>query len=399
VTGDRPTRALPVLFSVVAIDLIGFGIAMPILPFYASEFGAAGLELGLVLASYAAAQLVFAPIWGRLSDRIGRRPVLLVTIAGTAVSLLLLAGATSLAWLLAARVLAGAFAANVSVAAAWISDVTSDDERTRYMGLLGACFGVGFVLGPAIGGLLAPWGHAPPLAVAGLLAACNAVYAAVVLREPAGRRDSAREAGRPSQRDAGRPSERDAGRLSALRDPVVRRLCLANLAFSLAVTQLEAMFAFLMRDRFDYAAREVAFLLVGMAVLMGGIQAGAMRRLSTRFAERSLLRWGSAALAVAFAALPAAPSVALLLVPLSLAAIGRGVAQPAMMSMTSLAAPDGQRGIVLGSFQSAASLARVIGPLAAGLLYDRSHALPFQLAGLLAAGVAVLSLRMPWRGA
>jgi DHA1 family tetracycline resistance protein-like MFS transporter len=136
-----------------------------------------------------------------------------------------------------------------------------------------------------------------------------------------------------------------------------------------------------------------------MAVVMGAIQAGAMRRLSARFAERSLLRWGSVALAVAFAAMPAAPSVALLLIPLTLAAVGRGVAQPAMMGMASLAAPENQRGLVLGSFQSAASLARVIGPIAAGLLYDRSTSGPFQLAAVLMAGVVALAASMPRRGA
>jgi MFS family permease len=219
--------------------------------------------------------------------------------------------------------------------------------------------------------------------VAGGLAACNVVYAAIVLREPPVRAHAAV----------------GAGRFAALRNPLVRRLCLANLVFSLAVTQLEAMFALFMGDRFGYDARQVALLLVGMAVVMGGIQGGAMRALSARFAERSLLRWGSVALAVAFAAMPAAPTVALLLVPLTLAAVGRGVAQPAMMGMASVAAPEGDRGLVLGSFQSAASLARVIGPLAAGLLYDRIHSGPFRLAAVLAAGVAVLAARLPDRGA
>jgi DHA1 family tetracycline resistance protein-like MFS transporter len=381
VTGTRSAGSLPLLYSVVVVDLIGFGILMPILPFYAVEFGASGRELGVVLAGYAAAQLCLAPVWGRLSDRLGRRPVLLATIVGTSASLLLLAAATSLAWLFAARVLAGAFAANVSVASAYISDVTSDDERTRYMGLLGACFAVGFVLGPAIGGLLAPWGHHVPLLVAAGLAACNAVYAAVALREPPGHR----------------LVDRSAGRLAPLRDPLVRRLCLANLAFSLAVTQLEAMFALFMRDRFAFGERDVAFLLIGMALVMGSIQAGAMRRLSVRFAERSLLRWGSLALVVGFATMAPAPSVALLLIPLTLAAVGRGVAQPALMGMASLAAPEDQRGLVMGSFQSAASLARVIGPVTAGLLYDRSTSGPFQLAAVLMAVVVALAAGMPGR--
>ncbi len=134
------------------VDLIGFGIVMPVLPFYAKEFGAAATVLGLLMMVYAAAQFVFAPLWGRLSDRIGRRPVLLMTVAGTALALLALGLAPSLPWIFAARAFGGAFAANISVASAYIADVTAEEERTRWMGLLGASFGVGFLLGPAIGG-------------------------------------------------------------------------------------------------------------------------------------------------------------------------------------------------------------------------------------------------------
>ena len=152
----RARSTLPILFSVVVVDLIGFGIVIPVLPFYAESFGASASVLGLLLAAYAAMQFLLAPVWGRLSDRIGRRPVLLATIAGTSGGLLVLGLADSLFWLFVGRTIAGAFAANVSVASAYISDVTDEHERTRWMGMLGASFGVGFLLGPAIGGLLAP---------------------------------------------------------------------------------------------------------------------------------------------------------------------------------------------------------------------------------------------------
>ena len=142
-------RGLAVLFAVVIVDLVGFGVVMPVLPFWALEFGADAGSFGLLASSYAAAQFVFAPLWGRLSDRVGRRPVLLGTIAGTALAMLAVGLAPSLAWLFAARILAGAFAANVSVASAYIADVTPPEERTRWMGMLGASFGIGFVLGPA----------------------------------------------------------------------------------------------------------------------------------------------------------------------------------------------------------------------------------------------------------
>ena len=379
---ERSRAALPALFSVVVVDLIGFGIVIPILPFYALEFQASGTELGGVLTAYAAAQFVFAPFWGRLSDRVGRRRVLLATVAGTSLALLLLGLASSLVWVLAARLLAGAFAANVSVASAYITDVTDEAERTRFMGLLGACFGVGFVLGPAIGGLLVPYGHHVPMFTAAGLAACNAVYAAFVLREPERHAATAQSA---------------AGRLSVLRDPIVRRLCLVNLLFSLGVTQLESMFAFFMADRFGYDARQVAFLLVGMAVVMGGIQGGVMRPLAARFAERSLVRSGCVLLALAFATMTFSPTVWLLLLPLTVSAVGRGIAQPALMSLASFSADPEQRGLVMGTFQSSASLARVVGPVTAGLLYDQALSGPFLLAAVLLAAVAVLGARLPGR--
>jgi DHA1 family tetracycline resistance protein-like MFS transporter len=364
----------------VIVDLVGFGIVMPVLPYWAREFDVDGTTFGLLTASYAAAQFVFAPLWGRLSDRVGRRRVLLVTVAGTALSLLALALAPSLVWLFAARVLAGAFAANVGVASAYIADVTPPEERTRWMGLLGASFGIGFTLGPLIGAVLAPLGHQVPIFAAAGLAAANLVHAVAALREPprhaAGAADSAARAG-------------------ALRSPLVRRLCLANLAFSVGVTQLETIFGYFMIDRFHYGMREYGFILVAMAVLMGGIQGGGMKALSARFGERALVVGGSAILALGFATVASAPTVAVLLFPLALCAIGRALLQPSLMSLASTAAGADQRGAVMGAFQASASLARVFGPIAGGALYDWSLPAPFLLAGALAVFVALVSLKLP----
>ena len=370
------------LFSVVAVDLIGFGIVVPVLPFLVDEMGASGLELGLVVASYAAAQFLAAPLWGRLSDRVGRRPVMLGTIAGTAISLLLLGLAPSLLGVLLARTAAGAFAANVSVATAYVADVTDESERTRWMGMIGASFAVGFVLGPALGGVLATFGNQVPMLCAAGLAAVNWVVASVALREPERRRDGARPR----------------ARRELLRDPVVRRLCLANFAFAAAVTQLETLFAWFMKDRFGYDAAGVAVFLVALAVVMGGIQGGGMKALSARYSERTLAVVGSAILALGFLLLGPSPSVGLLLVPLLLLAVGRGIAQPAMMSLASSAGDAASRGAVLGTFQSAASLARVVGPAIAGLLYDVRAALAFGLAALLLLIVAFLARGFPERG-
>jgi len=381
---DPARKALPVLLSVVVVDLVGFGIAIPVLPFLARDHGASGVELGLILTGYAGAQFLFAPVWGRLSDRLGRRRVMLCTIAGTAAALLWLGLAGSLVAMFAARFLAGGFAANVSVAAAYMSDVTDESERTRWMGLLGACFGIGFVLGPALGGLLSHWGHAAPMLGAAVLAAGNWVYAFVVLREPA--RHEASRGARTS-------------RLEALGDPAVRRICLLNLAFSIAVVQLETVFAFFMADRFGFEAMDVAWIFIGMAVVMGGIQGGGMKALATRLSERRLARGGSLLLGASIALLPFAPSVAVLVVPLALSAVGRAVLQPSLMSLVSMEARPEHRGVVLGTFQSAASLGRVFGPLAAGFLYDADRGAPFWFASLLLLGLFVGARGLRERGA
>jgi DHA1 family tetracycline resistance protein-like MFS transporter len=373
--------SLYVLFSVVVVDLVGFGIVMPVLPFWAKQLGADATTLGLVLSSYAAAQFLFAPMWGRLSDRFGRRPVMLTTIAGTAASLLLLGLAGSIATILAARVLAGVFAANVGVASAYVTDVTDERERTRWMGMIGASFAVGFLLGPAIGGLLAPLGYAVPMLAAAALAGANFLVALVRLREPA-RAANAAPAARPR-------------RFAALANPTVRLLCFAYLLFSLAVTQLESMFAFFMADRFQWDAREVAWILVGMAIVMGGVQGGGLKALSARFKERQLVIGGALLLVAGFALVPLAPTVALLLAPLALSAIGRGVSQPALMSLASQEASAETRGAVLGTFQASASLARVFGPTVAGALYDRTVGAPFFLASVLVLAVALLAPRLP----
>jgi DHA1 family tetracycline resistance protein-like MFS transporter len=377
---SRAPRTLPILFSVIIIDLIGFGIVLPVLPFIAKEHGASPAVLGLLLTSYAAMQFLFAPIWGRLSDRVGRRPVMLATIAGSSVCLLILGLAESLSWLFVARILGGAFAANISVATAYLSDVTEADERTRWMGMVGASFGIGFLLGPAIGGVLSPYGYGVPMLVASVMAAVNFVWASNSLKEP--ERHFTKEEG---------PSVR-----ALLRDNLlVRRICALNLFFSLAVTQLESMFAFLMLDRFGYDARQVAMILVLMAAVMAGIQGGGIRHLAKRYGEKNLLVAGTAMMALAFAAIPQFHRVDLLLIPLIASAVGRAISQPSMMSMVSLAAPERHRGAVMGSFQAAASLARTFGPVIAGLLYSLDQAWPFLLAaGLM--GVAIwLGLDLP----
>ena len=376
---SSPAR-LGVLFSVIVVDLIGFGIVVPILPFWSERFGANGLILGLLVASHAAMQFLFSPGWGRLSDRIGRRPVMLITIAGTALSLLFLGLADSLPQIFLARLLSGIFGSNISVATAYLTDVTDEADRTRWMGMIGACFAVGFTLGPPIGGLLARAGHGVPMLFAAALAALNFLWAALQLREPA--------------RRAERPPTSMTGRLDVLRDPTLGRLCFIYFLFSVAVTQLETTFAFLMSHRFGYDELGVGLVMLAMAILIGAIQGGAMKRLAARFHERRLILVGLTLMALAFFSVPLPNSVAFLMLPLAIAAVGRGISQPPMMSLVSQGADTASTGIVMGVFQSSASAARVVGPLMAGALYDLDQAFPYWLATVLLVVAALTAIKI-----
>jgi DHA1 family tetracycline resistance protein-like MFS transporter len=218
-----------------------------------------------------------------------------------------------------------------------------------------------------------------PLFVAAGLSAVNLVYASIVLREP--------------QRHSSESPSSGVSRWAALARPGVATLSGANLLFSFAVTQLEAMFAFYMLDRFDFGARQVALVLVAMAVVMAGIQGGGMRRLVARYGEAKLVLFGLVLMSIAFALIPLTDHVGILMIPLMGAAVGRAVAQPPMMGLISLAAPAGERGSVMGVFQSSASLARILGPVTAGLLFDVHRSWPF----FLASGLLLLDAGLIWR--
>lgn len=380
-TAGRVTSAprhanLRILLSVVIVDLIGFAIVVPILPFYAEQYGAGGFELGCIVAGFSLFQFIFAPLWGRLSDRFGRRPVLLFTIAGNTAAMIFLGLADSLTAIFAARMLAGAFAGNIGVATAYITDVTNEDERPRWMGLIGASFAIGFTLGPVLGGVASTWGYSTPMYLAAGLSALNLISAIARLPE--------------SPRKVSDSPEGALSRLAALRQPGVRLLTATNFVFSFAVTQLETVFALYMLHRFEFNAFEVAMVLFAMAVVMGGIQGGGMKALSKRFGERSLVRSGALFLASGFFLTPLMPSVAWLIGALMLCATGRALLQPSLMTLISFRTSEDSRGSIMSTFQSAAALARVFGPFAAGLIYDRAAGGPFWVAG--AASLLVFAL-------
>jgi MFS family permease len=375
-----PTKSLYILLGVIMVDLIGFGIAIPILPYLAKHEQASGAVLGLLLASYAAMQFIFAPIWGAVSDRLGRRPVILVTIAGTSACLLMLGLAKSLPLLFLARFLGGIFGGNISVATAFICDVTEPEDRIRWMGMIGVSFAVGFTLGPVIGGLLSHYGYGVPMLFASGLAAVNFLLALATLREPERHYEEV---------DVRSRRETFAG------SSLLRRVASINFVFTLAVCQLESLFVYYMIGRYDYEAWDVAWIMLGMAIVMAGIQGGGIRALSERYGEVRLLRLGVVVMALAFLAIPLTNSVGVLLVPLIASAAGRAICQPSMLSLVSLDTTPTTRGAVMGVFQSASSLARTFGPLVAGVLFDWGDSYPFALAGVLMLFAIPLCFALP----
>ncbi|MBI4239148.1 MAG: MFS transporter [Deltaproteobacteria bacterium] len=360
------------LFSVILLDLIGFGILMPILPLLTKAYGASGTTLGLLIAVYAAMQFLCAPLWGKLSDRIGRKPVMLLTIVGGGISFVILGMADSILGLFIGRTLAGICAANIGLATAYIADVTEEKNRAAGMGLIGMAFGVGFIIGPALGGVLSPFGFRVPILVAAGLNGLNAVLAWWILREPA--------------RHVSRADELPHAALLAR--PQLRRFGWWNFLLTMGITQLETVLVLWLADRYFYDGRHIGYILAYTAVIMALVQGGLIRRLR-HTAELPIIMLGAAILGVSLLGLPLVHGLALLLLLLGIGSIGRGLCQPMLLSLVSKLATPAERGAVMGTFQAAASLSRVFAPAIAGWLYDRYPLAPFLFGGAVIVWVGV----------
>jgi DHA1 family tetracycline resistance protein-like MFS transporter len=349
----KSRRALAILFVIVFVDLVGFGMVLPLMPLYAKHLGAPKELIGLLGTGYSLMQLVFSPIWGRLSDRYGRRRSLLLSIAMTSVAFAAYGFADSFAVLLVARLFAGAATANIAIAQAYVADVTTPEARAKGMGIIGAAFGLGFVIGPAVGSFLSQWSLGAPSIAAAVLAAVNGVVAFFVLVEPPQRTVPVRR-----------------GAVEALLDeilrPGVRRLLLCYFVTILAFSIMEATYALLAADHFAVPEREIAktvgWLFTFIGVLMVIVQGGLVGPLTRRFGETKLLLTGMLLQAGALAALPFASGTWGFLAATAPLAIGSGLASPAMSALLSRHGPADDQGERLGIGQSAAALGRVVGP-------------------------------------
>ncbi len=363
---------------VVFIDLLGFGIVIPILPYYAKQFGSSAWTLGLLMASYSFFQFLCAPLWGRLSDHIGRKPVLMASIFGGALSLLLMGFAHSITWLFVGRIFAGLCAANISTAYAYVADITDEKDRTKGMGIIGAGFGMGFIFGPAIGGWLSKYGYPTPFFFGAALSALNLILAAWILKEP---KMAAIE------RSANRSKRFDWGATAKVLSNPKRQLGV-SLFFLLtfAVTQMEVSFAYYMNRYFGYSAHEAGMLLAVMGIIMILIQGGLIGRLSKKFGENALIMTGFFLCSGALAIFASTHSLQLNIAMLMMLSVGHGILHPSLSSFTSKASSAADHGATMGVFQSAGSLARVVGPPCAGWLFDRVNpSAPFMFGAMVLA--------------
>ncbi len=358
---------LLVIFVTVFIDLVGFGIVIPVLPFYVegTQFDASPRAVGLLFASYSVMQLVFTPILGRLSDKYGRRPVLFFSLLGTSLGFFVMGFATTLWMLFAGRIIDGITGGNISTAQAYIADVTTEENRAKGMGLIGAAFGLGFIFGPALGGILSRWGAHVPFLFAGALSLANATLLYFVLPETV----------TPDHPARGRAAT---GRWSQL----VRALRQSRLALVLAVyflfvtafSVMTASFGLFTLYRFGFDAHDTGWIFAFVGVVGAAIQGGLIGRLVKAFGEPALVIVGALLFTASLVLIPLtgpATGTAALLALGALFALGNGLATPSLTSLASKSAGAGEQGGVLGVTQSVASLARVVGPLvSAALIYS-----------------------------
>ena len=357
---------LIVIFTTVFIDLVGFGIVIPVLPFYAEGtiFNATPRTVGLLFASYSVMQLVFSPILGGLSDKHGRRPVLFLSIIGTGIGFLILGLADSLWMLFVGRILDGITGGNISTAQAYIADITTSENRAKGMGLIGAAFGLGFIFGPAIGGILSRWGiHVPFFFAAGLCFA-NAVLLYFTLPETITRDHPARHSaarGRGLQQ-----------LISSLKQPQLAFVMTIYFLFIVAFSIMTSTFAFYTMFRFGYDAQHTGYLFAYVGIIAVIIQGGFIGRLVKRFGEMPLVIVGALCFAISLFAVPfvgpAAGGLAGLLVGGGVFSMGNSLATPALNSLASKSVGPSEQGIVLGVMQSVASLARAVGPVLQAIL-------------------------------
>jgi MFS transporter, DHA1 family, tetracycline resistance protein len=355
-------RQLAALFAFCVIDTLGFGILIPLVPYMADRFGVAPQFITPVLGSYSLCQLIAAPHWGRLSDRYGRRPILMSSLGGACLSYLMLGFAHNIWWLLASRMLAGLMAGNIAAAFAYASDISPPEKRAGVLGLVGAAIGIGFTLGPPVGGLLAGKDAASADFLLPAVVSAGTSLGAILLV-----RFVLPESHAPGVQAASQ-SRRGSWRLLRER-PTLALLAASTLAVTYSQAVLESIFAIWALHRYGFGPRAVGLLLLGVAIPALLMQGGVVRVLAPRVGEPRLAMCGVLVYVAGLVALSLAPTLAGTIAGLVLCGLGLGAYNPSASALASRQSSQQDRGAVMGAYVSSASLARVIGPFTSGPIY------------------------------
>jgi DHA1 family tetracycline resistance protein-like MFS transporter len=344
------TRPLLVIFLTIFVNLVGFGIIIPLLPYYAQTFGASPVIVGLLFAVFSLCQLAAAPALGDLSDRYGRRPILIFSLAGTVISFVMLAVAHSVTMLFAARIVDGLSGGNISTARAYVADVTEPKDRARAYGLIGAAFGLGFILGPALSGVLSRVSYTAPIWAAAGLTLAATIMAWLWLPETVHR----------AHAGVGNPFRYLP---ELLKRPLVRRVLVIDFIYWCAFAVFQTMFALLAARRFGFGVARTGYLFAGFGVLGAIIQGGLIRSVVRRLGDKRTFMVGVAFGAIGLFAAAVVRTPAMFIAALVPLALGIGFGHPTMSSLVSLVAKGDEQGRVQGAASAVESLGRTVGPV------------------------------------
>lgn len=416
-TDPAPARK-PSLFPVICVvlvDLIGFGIVLPLLPFYAKDLGAGAFQTGWLFSVYSIAQMAASPLWGRWSDRVGRRPVMLLSTFGASAAYLLFAVSHAYPLLFVSRLAAGLMGGNIAAAQAYVADVTAPESRAKGMGLIGAAFGIGFALGPAIAAVLIlpmwasvlspsfPWLAGAlrdrPYLLPGLFAAAMSAssFLYVLFRLPESRRPDVPNHGPTAPTGSAAIWSVDFWRQFTRRGAAGQTLPMlwaASGILAFAQSSLYGAFPLFCQARYGLTAREISLLYILMGGIAVVVQGGAIRMLVKRHAETTLFFTGAVLLTAALLAMPLMPGYGAFAAMIGLMTLGASLSGPTLSSLVSQAAGTGATGEALGRAQGMAGLGRAVGPAWGGWLYDRWMPLPFIATGVFSAQAVVMGIRM-----
>jgi DHA1 family tetracycline resistance protein-like MFS transporter len=359
------TRPLLIVFLTIFVNLVGFGIIIPLLPFYAETFGASPLVVGLLFAMFSACQLIAAPALGDLSDRYGRRPVLVFSLAGTVLSFVLLALAQSITMLFVARIIDGLSGGNISTARAYVADVTEPQDRARAYGLLGAAFGLGFIFGPALSGVLARVSYTAPIWAAAGITLVATVMAWLWLPETVHRVHAG--TGNPFRYLP-----------ELVRRPIVRRILAIDFVYWFALAIFQTTFGLFVAARFGFDAVSTGYFFAGFGLLGVIVQGGFIRPIVRRVGDKQTFIAGLVLGAIGLAAAAMTHSVAMFALTLLPLSLGMGFGMPTITSLVSRAAGAHEQGRLQGAANAIESLSRTLGPVwGAGLLQSFGDASPY----------------------